>query len=193
MYTGAIACIIATFIALPLFGDENNRLFSGGMAAQTGYASLKNEVASFDGLMTGLGGRLQFYLGEHFRLGGGGAAVKMSYTHNGYEDNFTRISYGGLTAELTTRLKKWQLSAGILGGGGSYSNMHTVSETTEGHLTVLLEIYSTVVLSPIITVERDLTESIALMLMADYLWGPKLGKNKHLSTPKIHLGVLFNK
>ena len=163
------------------------------MSVQAGYASLKNEVASFDGLMAGLGGRLQFYLGKHFRLGGGGAAVKMSYTYNGYEDNYTRISYGGLTAELTTRVKMWQLSFGLLGGGGSYSNLHTVSETSEGRLIVLLDKESTLVLSPIITVERDLTESIAFMLMADYLWGPKLGKKQHLSTPKIHLGVLFNK
>lgn len=193
IYNCASAYILAAVITLPISGEENNRLFSGGMAVQAGYASLKNDVAFFDGLMAGLGGRLQFYLGEHFRLGGGGAAVKMSYTYDGYKDNYTRISYGGLTAELTTRVKMWQLSAGLLGGGGSFTNLHTVSENTEGRLTVILEKQGTLILSPIITIERDLTESIALMLMADYLWGPKLGKKQHLSTPKVHVGVLFNK
>ena len=189
----AVPSLIAAILVCLLYAEEQKTFFSGGMALQAGYASLKNEAASYQGVITGMGGRIHFYTGAHVRVGSGGASVKMAYTHNGFNENYTRIGYAGVTLEATTRMRQWQLSAGILAGGAGYTNLHIIAETSDGARTVLLENRRSFLLSPLITIERALSKSLSLMGMMDYLWGPELGRNKHLKTPKLHVGVLFNK
>ena len=189
---------IVTWIVLLQFHGftldaEGQRIFGGGMAVQAGYTSLENEFGNFDGVIFGLGGRLHFYLGKLFRLGGAGAAVNLHYEDPGLKESYVRIGYGGITAEFTWCLGNWQISPGLLVGGASFSNLHIISESGGSMVNAFLDHRTTLVLSPIFTLERSLSDAISLMGMVDYLWGPDLGDKQHLGGPKVHIGVLFVK
>lgn len=175
------------------FDVKEERTFGGGMAIQAGYTSLENEFGNFDGVIFGMGGRLYFYLGKLIRIGGAGAAVKLLYEDPGLKESYVRIGYGGLTAEFTWRLGDWQISPGLLIGGAGFSNLHVISKSGGDTVDAFLDHRTTLVLSPIITLERSLTDAISLMGMIDYLWGPDLGDKQHLGGPKVHIGVLFVK
>jgi len=187
--------IIIAVVNNPILPADSTgkRIFGGGMAVQGGYTSLENPYGEFSGAMFGLGGRLHFYLGTFIRLGGGGAAVKLSYEEPGLEGSYVRIGYGGITIELTRQFNNWQLSGGLLFGGAGFNNLHIISKTNDSTVNSFLDDRSTLLLSPIVTLERSLSSSISLMAMVDYLWGPDLGEKHHLGGPKVHVGVLFNK
>jgi len=193
--TSLYTIILITIISRTAFSSDvkDGRIFGGGMAVQGGYVSFENTYGEFSGAMLGLGGRLHFYLGKLFRLGGGGAAVKLSYEEPGLDGSYVRIGYGGITVELTRQFSNWQVSGGLLFGGAGFNNLHIISKANDGTANSFLDDRSTLLLSPIVTVERSLSSSISLMAMIDYLWGPELGKKKHLGGPKVHIGVLFNK
>ncbi len=167
--------------------------FGGGMAMQTGYVSIENDFGTIKSFLFGLGGRLYFNVGKALRLGGAGASVKCSYEDPGLKDSYVRIGYGGITGEASIPVKAFRFSFGLLVGGASYANLHIISKGDANTFEVVSDQRSTFVLSPIATVERSLTQSLSLMLMVDYLWGPDLGDQKHLGGPKVHMGVLFNK
>jgi len=169
------------------------RFFGGGMAIQAGYVSLENKYGAFDGIISGLGGRLHFYLGTIFRIGGAGAAVKLFYEDPGLEESYVRIGYGGLTAEITRSIGSWQVSLGLLAGGGGFRNLHIISKNDDTTIVAFLDVRTTLVLSPIVTIERKISDAISLMGMVDYLWGPDLGEKQYLGWPKVHIGVLFGK
>lgn len=171
----------------------SHRFFGGGMAVQAGYVKLENKFGTPAGVMRGLGGRLHFYLGRHWRAGGAGAAVSLAYDNPGLDDSYVRLGYGGITAEVTAQRGRWRYSAGLLAGGASFDNMHVVARTDGGRFDGYLDHRATLIVSPLVTLERSMTDAISLMVMADYLWGPKLGVRRHLGGPKLHFGVLFNK
>jgi len=160
------------------------------MGYQAGYVSLRNGKGGIRGIMTGLGGRLHFYLGRHVRIGGAGASVQLGYADNG---SFVRCGYGGLTLEATAAVNRWRFSAGALAGGGGWHNLHVEDHAPDNAITGILDERATFIVSPLITVERSVTGSISLMLMADYLVGPDLGDRGHLGGPKVHVGVLFGR
>ena len=130
---------------------NDRRIFSGGMAVQGGYTSLENPYGEFSGAMLGLGGRLHFYLGKVFRLGGGGAAVKVSYEKPGLEGSYVRIGYGGITIELTRQFSNWQVSGGLLFGGAGFNNLHIISRANDGTANSFLDDRTTLLMSPIVT------------------------------------------
>ncbi|MBD3396828.1 MAG: hypothetical protein GF418_14485 [Chitinivibrionales bacterium] len=188
--------LVAAFLVTARQGDEFHRQaprFGGGMAVQAGYVSLENSAGWFDGPMLGLGGRLHVYLPGPFRVGGGGASVRLSYGHDGVDDSEVRIGYGGMTAELTHRISTWRFSAGMLAGGGRYRNVHVLSKERGGTANVLLDNRTTFLLAPLVTFEYMVSPAISLMAMADFLWGPDLGERRHLGGPKLHAGILFNR
>ncbi len=174
-------------------GNRDHAVFGGGMAVQAGYVRLENRFGPFSGVMRGLGGKLHFYLGRYLRLGGGGASVSLPYEQPGLGGSYVAIGYGGVTAEATIPLKQWRISAGVLGGGALYTNMHLINRDASGEYQSLFIRSGSLLLSPILTVERSLTGAITLMGMVDYLWGPHLGDRRHLGGAKVHVGVLFNK
>jgi hypothetical protein len=174
-------------------GAPEHRLFGGGMALQAGYVRIGNEFGSPQGVVKGLGGRLHFYLGNHWRVGGGGAAVSFGYKAPGLDGSYVRLGYGGITAEATGQRGRWRYSAGVLAGGGAFDNLHLISETGGGRYEAVLDHRATMIVSPLLTLERSMTDAISLMIAADFLWGPHLGDRHHLGGPKVHFGVLFNK
>ena len=163
------------------------------MALHAGYVTLENGSDRPSGVLRGLGGRLHLYLGKHLRAGGAGAAVSLPYGQAEALGSYVRIGYGGLAAEVTFPLGKWRLSAGVLAGGGTFDNMQVIASGEHGRFDGIRDTRTTFILTPLLTVERSLTDAISVMLSADYLYGPGLGVRKQLGGPKLQLGILFNK
>lgn len=185
--------IIILIFASNIFAKEKRDFFAGGMAGHFGYNQIKNEYGNFSGPAFGLGGLLHVYVIPYLRIGSGGASSWMNYEHNGFEGSHMRLSYGGLTAELSIPVKEWRFSTGLFIGGGSYSNVHILSSQSEDNHRALYIDKGSFIISPLLTIERNLNKSLKLFIMADYLIGDGIGGIGHFGGPKFLIGILFRK
>jgi hypothetical protein len=167
--------------------------FGGGMGVQAGYVSIGTRHGELAGMMLGLGGRLHVYIGRFVRLGSGGASIAMNYESGGSEESYYAVGYGGVTAEASLPVRKWRLSAGALVGGGSIDNLHIVRAHADDSIEAVRTSSGTLIVAPMLTVERRVSRSISLMIAGDWFFGPGFGERRQLLGPKMHFGVLFNR
>jgi hypothetical protein len=191
-----ILVIVLTFIITQSLADKKTNekdIFSGGMAGHFGYSSIKNNYGEYNGPAFGLGGLVNFYIHKNFRIGSGGASNWMNYETNGPTGSYMKLGYGGVTAELSFPIKKWRISSGLLTGGGSYKNLHIISINTQNQQIVDYIEEGTFIISPLISVERELGESIKLFCMGDFLIGSGISQNGNFGGPMFLIGILFRK
>lgn len=181
------------FITSITFAGDRKDFFAGGMAGHFGYSQIKNEYGNFSGPAFGLGGMLHLYVIPFLRIGSGGASSWMNYDYNGFKGSHMRLSYGGITTELSIPVKEWRFSTGLFIGGGSYSNSHIISkQTDDNHLALYIE-KGTFIISPLLCIERNLNKSLKFFIMSDYLIGKGIGETGHFGGPKFLIGILFRK
>lgn len=163
------------------------------MGVQAGYASVETSHGTHTGVVYGIGGRLHFYIGDHLRVGAGGAAIKLTYASQVGNDSHVDIGYGGAIVEAFWTIRRVRLSVGALAGGGVVEQFHVVSEGAADTVQVVHTEDGSFVAAPMLTVEYLLTESISLMGVLDWLLGSAIGDRHQLAGPKAHLGVLFRR
>lgn len=173
--------------------ESNKDFFSGGMAGHFGYASIENSHGEYNGPAFGLGGLVHFYVHKLIRIGTGGASTWMNYEANSINGSYMRLGYGGISTEFSMPLNKWRFSAGLFFGGGSYKNLHIISEDAAGHKIVDYIDRGTLIYSPLISIERKIGTSIKLFCLADFLMGPNLNLKGNFGGPKFLVGILFRK
>ena len=184
---------ILLFSAASLFANGDSPRFGGGMGCLFQYASVQTGYGSLRGLGWGIGGRLHFYLGDHVRVGAMGSTWNLGYDNPGLKGSYYDLGYGGLTVEYGWRFFFSRISFGAVLGGGGITSLHVVSKDTSNNISAVYKSYSTAIYSPMVTFEQSLTKQMALMLVAEFLVGNRLGDNQMLGYPGLRVGVLFNK
>ena len=167
--------------------------FGGGMGAYFQYADIQSDYGQLKGLAWGLGGRLHFNLGKHFRVGGLGSTWHLSYQAPGLKGSYYDLGYGGLTAELVCHISSARIGLGVLAGGGAATNLHVVSQNASDRISAIYTHSPTIIFAPMLTCEYPLTKVISVMATLDFLMGNHLGTNQRLGSPGLRVGMLFNR
>lgn len=177
----------------PVNAKTKDDFFSGGMAFHIGYSSIENSEDKYSGPAFGIGGLLHFYVLDFLRIGSGGASSWMNYETNGPDGSYMKLGYGGITIEFSKPIQKWRLSTGVLLGGGTYKNLHLISKDDDEIIRSKYTDKGTFIFSPLISIERNINESIKTFATLDFIVGPNISNLKHFGGPKLLLGVLFRK
>ncbi|PKP19758.1 MAG: hypothetical protein CVU05_10660 [Bacteroidetes bacterium HGW-Bacteroidetes-21] len=137
--------------------------FVGGMFYGSGYYSMTNSYTDATGFTSCLGGRLSFFAGSKFLIGGRGNSVTLRYN----EPSYYRIGSGGLAASYVLNKDPLLIFIGVFGGGGRIRNIHAISKQGDYYLTDISS-DSFFFVAPEITVSYRLTDKIGLTFIADY-------------------------
>jgi hypothetical protein len=198
LFTGSLRRLSASFFILlfsaaSLFARGDSPRFGGGMGVLFQYASVQSDYGSLNGLGWGIGGRLHFYIGDHFRVGAMGSTWSLGYDNPGLKGSYYDLGYGGLTVEYGWRFFFSRISFGALFGGGGVTSLHVTSKDTDNNIIAVYKSYPTAIYSPMVTFEQSLTKQMALMVVAEFLIGNRLGDNQMLGYPGLRVGFIFNK
>ena len=184
---------ILLFSAASLFAKGDSPRFGGGMGCLFQYASVQTDHGSLNGLGWGIGGRLHFYLGDHVRVGAMGSTWGLGYDNPGLKGSYYDLGYGGLTVEYGWRFFFSRISFGAVFGGGGVTSLHVTANNADGTISAVYKSYPTAIYSPMVTFEQSLTKQMALMIVAEFLVGNRLGDNQMLGYPGLRVGFIFNK
>lgn len=102
-----IAVVFSLLISLSGYSQKpaaEKKLFTGGMYPNIGYIANNRDCAHIDGITTGIGGKLAFYVGKHFRAGTEGYATTYNYPD---EKGFYKLGWGGAVLEYYTEVKNF--------------------------------------------------------------------------------------
>ncbi|PLX00951.1 MAG: hypothetical protein C0594_14935 [Marinilabiliales bacterium] len=172
------------------FASED-KLFGGGMFIETGYWKVSTLYGDASGSPLGIGGKLHFQLSKHYRIGMMGAKTTLNYINIGLEGSYLQLGYGGLTGEAVYEKGDVIITGGFLFGGASINNLHLLNKTVpESVYSAQINHYTSLIFSPIVSVEYAATEKISLTLICDYLMGDKIAEDTKLG-PKFRFGVIF--
>jgi hypothetical protein len=185
-----IALFLFVLISSASFPQERE-LFRGGMFLHTGYQKNNLNFPNVDGLIYGIGGKISFRFGEHLRIGTEGYVSTFNYKTN--EGNY-KIGWGGLLTEYQFTNKKLNPVAGISFGAGKVHDLFVLSGDFEDNFIdqTIYKVYPTFILSPHFSLEYTVTESINLVLKADYQFYPGIQFPDYISKgARFYFGVLF--
>jgi len=186
-----ILFMLLILIAIPAFAQtEKKSIYSGGMLIlQPGYTIAKIQHKDINNLSWGVGGILRIYFHKYVTAGIYGGTQKTNYSTSNSENSYLTLGYGGGFVGLSHKTGKFRYTASGFFGGGAFKNLHIDSENNN----VLTEAYlyksSSIILSPILSVDYSLTERLQLTCQAICLFG-KYNDNTFYN-PVLQLGVLF--
>jgi hypothetical protein len=180
-----IGCFLVSIAAQP----SKSLHYRGGMQYHVRYIHAEFPEHTVSKAGSGLGGRLAFAITPNIRIGGMGFSSSCTYNNGIETHNFSKIGFGGLTAECVVPVNRVTISAGICAGGGSLSYLYTV--TTDGpYKVVRFDSNGTIIFDPFMTIEYSLTKRVSATVMFDWLFADALPDNSSFG-PAIHLGILF--
>lgn len=170
---------------------QEKKLFTGGMYPNIGYISNDQDFAHVDGITTGIGGKLAFYITNHFRFGTEGYATTYNYPD---EKGFYKLGWGGAVIEYYTEITNFGFAAGATIGAGSIKDLYLLDANTNDREPdeAIYEKQTFFVLAPNVSVEYILTEKIRFAIKTDYIIAP--GRGVEMMTakgPKLYFGILF--
>jgi hypothetical protein len=183
-----LLCIIL-LIFTTLAGEKSRPTYSGGMYYQAGYHRFSHDTASIDGISTGLGGLLTFYITDHFAVGSMGGSAEIGYDD---DESYYSLGYGGVTLRYWFTRERVRFTAGTLIGGGRVTLLDVASRS-DSEISGTYRKVGSLLFSPVVSGEFLITPKIAVMTQIDYFMGPNIASEKHLGGPKIQLGVLFSR
>jgi hypothetical protein len=192
-YSSILTAFLMIALLSPVSAKENSPMFGGGMGVLLQYSSVPTDNGTLSGPAWGIGGRLHFYLGDHFRIGAMGSTWNLGYDSPGQKGSYYDFGYGGLTLEYGWRFYSCRLSLGGTFGGGAITNLHIIAAGSNEAINAIYDRHSTMVYSPMLTFEYSLTKQMALMVMAEYLIGNRLSSNQTFGYPALRIGFLFNR
>lgn len=185
--------LFSLFAVSVLSQNEDKSLYSGGMLVfQPGYVYSENNNQQIKTGNLGIGGIIRFYFCNHFTTGIYGGTQKTSYNSTSSENSYINLGYGGPFLGFSTQHGKFRYTVSAFVGMGAIKNLHIESQTNNLLSEAYLYSNSTVVLSPIISLDYALTQRLALTFQAVCLTA-KVNDDKLFFNPALQIGFLFGR
>ncbi len=172
--------------------DKSNSLYSGGMLIfQPGFTFTSNNNQSIRSHSTAVGGILRMYFSDYYTAGIYGGSQQTNYSTTGSNNSYVHLGYGGAFAGVSLKSGKWRYTGSAFTGIGTVRNLHIEKQTTTTLTDAHLYQSSTLLYSPILSVDYALTGRIHLTLQTICLIGNL--NDKKFYNPTIQLGILFSR
>ncbi len=185
--------VIVLLLAFHGFSGEKIELFKGGMFLHAGYISNTNANPHIDGLCTGIGGKISFRTGNHFRFGTEGYVSTYEYKDS---EGFYKLGWGGLLAEYQFLNKKYTPVVGVTFGGGKITDLYPLLGDFKDNVgdIAIYKVFGTMVIAPHVSFEYKITHNINFVVKADYLLYPGLDYPDFVAKgPRLYVGILFSR
>ena len=180
------------FISIATLANNPKReIFRGGMFLHTGYVKNKLSYPSVNGMVTGIGGKMTFRLGEHFRAGTEGYVSSYGYGSN---DGQYELGWGGLLTEYQFNDKRFVPVVGITVGGAKIHDLYMLSGNFEDNNPdeAIYKVYSAFVLAPQFSLEIRMSDHINLAVKVDYVLYPGISSSYEVAKgPRFYFGLMF--
>lgn len=183
--------VLLSLFCLLNFTIQARELFRGGMFLHTGYVKNQLVFPSVDGLVSGIGGKITFRTGNHWRIGTEGYVSNFGYKEN---EGQYKLGWGGLLAEYQVNNKRLVPVFGITAGAGKIHDLYVLSGNFENNDEdrAIYKVYSSFMITPHVSLELRMTDSINLVLKTDYLLYPGIKFPDFVANgPRLYFGVLF--
>jgi len=162
------------------------------MFYHVGAGRIRMDTGIASGISRGLGGRIAFSVSPRIRIGAMGFSTGFTYRSvSAGKGSYVDLSFGGITLEYGIPLKRVRISGGLLAGMGTARQLHIIGEETNLKI-VTYEKYTTWIFMPMGLLEVQVSESLSLAFLADWVTGTALIAGKSYG-PRIHIGLLFNR
>jgi hypothetical protein len=172
--------------------DETSGIYSGGMLIlQPGYTITQNYHQKIEDRGFGLGGILRFYFYDYFTAGINGGTQRTNYTSSDSENSYISLGYGGPFVGFSIKHKRLRYTASFFVGRGSVKNLHIQSQNGNTLTDAYLYYEKTLVTSPIISLDFELTKRLVITSQIVYLTARF--QDDKLYNPTFQLGLLFNR
>ena len=184
------------FLAQSIIGhsqeEKSKSLYSGGMMIlQPGLTITANDNQAIRNNSTAIGGILRFYISELYTVGIYGGSQQTNYTTPGSENSYLHLGYGGVFAGLSYKYGKWRYTGSVFTGMGSFRNLHIENQEDTKLTDASLYQESTLLYSPILSIDYAITRRIYLSVQTVCLMG-KL-KERNFYNPTVQIGILFSR
>lgn len=174
--------------------------YSGGMFLQMGYVkSPEFNVYNFagdaipvrvEGMSTGIGGKLGFFINQYMRVGIEGYATTTRYGefHSSY-----KVGWGGALVEFVYPTKHVMPFVGITLGGGSVSHMILLEKNNDDFDAdqIVYKEQGIFVINPAIGIEYFVSRRISLIFKVDYMISGSKQRLDFATGPRAYIGVHF--
>jgi len=189
-----ISVLVFIFIASIAFSQNASKsMYSGGMLVlQPGYIITENNHQKITNTNLGIGGILRFYFYDYFTAGIYGGTQKTNYTSTNSKNSFINLGYGGPFFGFSHKIGKFRYTASAFVGFGKIKNLHIESQNNNLLSDAYLYKNSTVVFSPLLSLDYEMTQRISLTLQAVCLTAA-VNSEYSLYNPTLQIGILFNR
>lgn len=171
--------------------QTHRELFRGGMFLHTGYVKNHLDYPNINGMVSGIGGKITFRLGNHFRAGTEGYVSNYGYGQN---EGQYKLGWGGLLAEYQFSNKRFTPVAGVTFGGGKVHDLYMLGGNFSDNEPdeAIYKIYSSAIVNPHLSVEYSISDHINLVGKIDNIFYLSNQNNKNLAKgTRIYFGILF--
>lgn len=172
--------------------EESKSLYSGGMLIlQPGYTITGNDHQDIRDMSSSIGGILRMYFGRCFTAGIYGGSQKTHYKTTGSDNSYINLGYGGPFFGFSHKSGKFRYTASAFAGMGAFRNLHI--ETQSGNYLSDASLYkaSTIIYSPILSVDYAITKRIYITAQTLCLMGEF--QNQSFYNPTFQMGILFSR
>lgn len=172
--------------------NDASSLYSGGMLIlQPGFTMTANERQDIRDVSFSIGGILRMYFCDYFTAGIYGGSQKTGYVTSGSENSYLNLGYGGPFLGISHKDGKFRYTATAFVGMGAFKNLHI--ESQDGNELTDADLYksTTVVYSPILSLDYALTKRLYVTAQTICLMGKFEGKLFY--NPTFQLGILFSR
>ena len=186
-----IFIIFFVFFFTNLFSQDHRELFRGGMFLHTGLVVNQLDDPTVNGLVTGIGGKITFRMGEHFRLGTEGYVSTFGYGEN---EGQYKLGWGGILTEYQFNDNRLAPVIGATFGGGKVHDLYMLSGDFHDNIAdqAIYKVYTSFVVTPHFSLEYKMTESLNLVGKIDYVFYPGIDYPTYVAKgPRLYFGVLF--
>lgn len=173
--------------------DPQKSIYSGGMLLlQPGLTITNNKHQDIAALSNSIGGILRLYFFDYLTVGIYGGSQKTNYKTAGSDNSYINLGYGGPFVGFSRELGRFRYTASAFIGMGSIKNLHIDQQNADVLTDAHLYEYSTLLLSPILSVDYALTRRLCLTMQAICLSG-SYGDGQRLLNPTLQVGLLFRR
>ena len=182
---------ILIFSVFTTYAQTHRELFRGGMFLHTGYVQNQLAFPSVDGMVTGIGGKIAFRLGDHLRAGTEGYVSTFAYDDN---EGQYKLGWGGLLAEYQFLNKRFTPVAGLTLGGAKIHDLYMLNGNYTDNYPdeAIYKVHTSFVITPHFSVEYSLTDHINLVGKIDHVFYPGAAYPSYIAKGfRLYFGVLF--
>jgi len=181
-------------VATVAFSQEGTKsLYSGGMLIlQPGYTMTTNRNQQINDFGMGIGGILRLYFYDYLTAGIYGGSQRTTYNSTASGSSYINLGYGGPFIGISKKAGRFRYTASAFVGKGSVKNLHVESQNGDVLTEAYLYKYSTIVFSPIFSIDYAVSKKMSLTLQTVCLMAA-YDDDKMLYNPVLQIGILFNR